>query len=192
MNKMLNYSEFFNKTAQLALNHQTSGLDQTEEQKEFTQLNYKRMERWNKTFHISDDTQKKLEAFSSKQKWYVITETWCGDSAQNLPIIAKIAEESQGKIDLKIMFRDENPEWMDKYLTNGTRSVPKLIAFDEQDNELFTWGPRPEEAMVITRHWQANKETISKEEFHVQLHGFYAKNKGIAVEREIVSLLSKG
>lgn len=192
MNKMLNYSEFFNETAQLALNHQTSGLDQTEEQKEFTQLNYKRMERWNKTFHISDETQKKLDAFSSKQKWYVITETWCGDSAQNLPIIAKIAEESQGKIDLKIMFRDENPEWMDKYLTNGTRSVPKLIAFDENNNELFTWGPRPEEAMVITRHWQANKATITKEEFHVQLHGFYAKNKGIAVEKEIVSELSNG
>ena len=192
MNDMLNYSEFFNETAKLAQNHQTSGLDQTEEQKEFTQLNYKRMERWNKTFHVSEETQKKLDTFPSIQKWYVITETWCGDSAQNLPVLAKIAEASNGKIDLKIMFRDENPEWMNKYLTNGTRSVPKLIAFDEQDNELFTWGPRPEEAMVITRHWQANKETISKEEFHVQLHGFYAKNKGIAVEKEIVSELSKG
>lgn len=191
MNEMLYYIDFFALTADLASKHETSGLDQTDEQKEFTQLNYKRMERWNKTFHISTETQNKLNALESKQKWFVITETWCGDSAQNLPIIAKIAEASQGKIELKIMFRDEHPEWMDRYLTNGTRSVPKLIAFDEQDNELFTWGPRPEEAMVITRNWQANKDTITKEEFHVQLHGFYAKNKGVAVENEIVSLLLK-
>jgi len=191
MNEMLYYSDFLTLTAELASKHETSGLDQTEEQKEFTQLNYKRMERWNKTFHVSEEALFKLNALSSKQKWFVITETWCGDSAQNLPIIAKIAEASQGKIELKIMFRDEHPEWMDKYLTNGTRSVPKLIAFDENENELFTWGPRPEEAIVITRHWQANKDTISKEEFHVQLHGFYAKNKGIAVENEIISLILK-
>lgn len=191
MNEMLYYSDFFALTAELASKHETSGLDQTDEQKDFTQLNYKRMERWNKTFHVSEEAQNKLNALSSKQKWFVITETWCGDSAQNLPIIAKIAEVSQGKIELKIMFRDEHPEWMDRYLTNGTRSVPKLIAFDEHDNELFTWGPRPEEAMVITRHWQANKDTISKEEFHVQLHGFYAKNKGVAVENEIISLILK-
>lgn len=188
---MLYYSDFFALTAELAAKHETSGLDQTEEQKDFTQLNYKRMERWNKTFHVSEDAQNKLKELNRKQKWFVITETWCGDSAQNLPIIAKIADATQGKIELKIMFRDEHPEWMDRYLTNGTRSVPKLIAFDEQDNELFTWGPRPEEAMLITRHWQANKDTISKEEFHVQLHGFYAKNKGVAVEREIISLMSK-
>ncbi len=191
MNEMLYYSNFFALTAELASKHETSGLDQTDEQKDYTQLNYKRMERWNKTFQVSEETQNKLNSLSGKQKWYVITETWCGDSAQNLPIIAKIADASLGKIELKIMFRDEHPEWMDRYLTNGTRSVPKLIAYDEQDSELFTWGPRPEEAMLITRNWQANKDTISKEEFHVQLHGFYAKNKGVAVEREIVSLLSK-
>lgn len=189
MNDMLNYPEFFEYTADLAAKHGTSGLDQTDEQKDFTQLNYKRMERWNKTFHVSADTQNILDSLTTKQKWYVITETWCGDSAQNLPVIAKIADASNGKIELKIMLRDEHPEWMDRYLTNGTRSVPKLIAFDENDNELFTWGSRPEEAMVITRHWQANKDTISKEEFHVQLHGFYAKNKGVAVEKELLSLI---
>lgn len=187
MNNLLDYNTFFNWTAELASKQETSGLDQTEEQKEFTQLNFKRMERWNKTFSLSEESISVIQKLSSPQKWYVITETWCGDSAQNLPIIAKIAEASNGKISLSIMLRDENPEWMNKYLTNGSRSVPKLIAFNNSGEELFTWGPRPEAAMEITRHWQANKDTISKEEFHLQLHGFYAKNKGVEVEREIIS-----
>lgn len=189
MHSMMNYSEFYNWTVDLASKHETSGLDQTEEQKDYTQLNHKRMERWNKTFQVSEEVQQILDNLTSPQTWYVITETWCGDSAQSLPIIAKFVEASKGKITLKIMLRDENPEWMNRYLTNGTKSVPKLIAFDEHDTELFNWGPRPEEAMEITRYWKANTDTIDKEQFHVLLHTFYAKNKGEAVQRELSGLI---
>jgi hypothetical protein len=189
MNTFSNYLDFFNWTVELAANKGTSGDDQTDEHKEFTQLNYKRMEKWNKIFHVSEEVKQILNSLTIKQHWYVITETWCGDSAQNLPIIAKIAEASAGKIQLTILMRDKNPEWMNRYLTNGAKSVPKLIAFDEQENELFTWGPRPEEGMVITRHWQANKDTITKEQFHLDLHTFYAFNKGLAVQSELAELL---
>jgi thioredoxin-like negative regulator of GroEL len=140
---------------------------------------------------VSEEVKQILNVLTSKQHWYVITETWCGDSAQNLPIIAKIVEASAGKIQLTILMRDKNPEWMNRYLTNGAKSVPKLIAFDEQENELFTWGPRPEEGMVISRHWQANKDTITKEQFHLDLHTFYAHNKGLAVQSEIAELLKR-
>lgn len=191
MNTFSNYLDFFNWTAELSANHQTSGDDQTEEHKEFTQLNYKRMEKWNKIFHVSDEMKNTLSSLKTKQHWVVITETWCGDSAQNLPILAKIAEASGGNIQLKILMRDKNPEWMNRYLTNGAKSVPKLIAFDEHENELFVWGPRPEAGMVITRHWQANKDSITKEQFHLDLHTFYAHNKGLAVQSEIVDLLKK-
>lgn len=185
----MNYNEFYAWTVELASKNETSGLDQTDEHKKYTQLNFKRMERWNKTFQISDETQAILNKLDRSQTWYVITETWCGDSAQILPIIAKFAEASNGKINLKIMLRDENPEWMSRYLTNGSKSIPKLIAFDEHDNELFNWGPRPEEAMEITRYWKANTDTIDKEQFHVLLHSFYAKNKGEAVQKELAKLI---
>lgn len=189
MHNMMNYNEFFAWTIELASKNETSGLDQTEEHKKYTQLNFKRMERWNKTFQLNTEALKALENLNSPQTWYVITETWCGDSAQILPIIAKFAEASKGKITLKIILRDENPEWMNRYLTNGSKSVPKLIAFNEHDTELFNWGPRPEEALEITRYWKANTDTIDKEQFHVLLHSFYAKNKGEAVQRELTRLI---
>jgi thiol-disulfide isomerase/thioredoxin len=185
------YPAFFQWTMELADRFETSGNDQTEEHKKYTQLNYKRMERWNKTFVISDEIKQAFAKLTKPQTWILITETWCGDSAQLLPGIAKIAEESEGLINLKIILRDENPEWINAYLTNGTKSIPKLIAFDQDNNELFTWGPRPQGAIEIQREWKANPETIDKEQFHVNLHTWYGKDKGQGLQHELSELLIK-
>jgi thiol-disulfide isomerase/thioredoxin len=183
------YAAFFQWTSELANKFETSGNDQTDEHKKYTQLNFKRMERWNKTFVLSEETLQNLENLTNTQTWVVITETWCGDSAQLLPGIAKIAEASNGKINLKIILRDENPEWIDAYLTNGTRSIPKLVAFNAQDDELFVWGPRPQGAIAIHTEWKANPETIDKEQFHVNLHTWYGKDKGNELQLELANLL---
>ncbi len=189
INHYYNYNAFFAWTSELAEKFQTSGVDQTEEQKKFTQLNYKRMERWNKTFQLTDSLAKVLSDLQRNQVWVVITETWCGDSAQLLPGIAHIAEASEGKIKLKIILRDDNPEWMNNYMTNGTKSIPKLISFDTDGNELFVWGPRPQGAIEILKEWKANPETINKEQFHVNLHTWYGKDKGQGLQSEIEHLL---
>ncbi len=189
INHYYNYNAFFAWTSELAEKFQTSGADQTEEQKKFTQLNYKRMERWNKTFQLTDSLAKVLSDLQKNQVWVVITETWCGDSAQLLPGIAHIAEASEGKIKLKIILRDDNPEWMNNYMTNGTKSIPKLISFDTDGNELFVWGPRPQGAIEILKEWKANPETINKEQFHVNLHTWYGKDKGQGLQSEIEHLL---
>lgn len=183
------YNAFFTWTAELAEKFETSGNDQTEEQKKYTQLNYKRMERWNKTFQLSESLKLVLNNLKVEQTWVLITETWCGDSAQLLPGIAHIAEASGGKIKLKIILRDENPDWINSYLTNGTKSVPKLISFDTNGKELFVWGPRPEGAVEILKEWKANPETISKEQFHVNLHTWYGKDKGLGLQTEIEKIL---
>ena len=78
----------------------------------------------------------------------MITESWCGDSAQNLPVIAKLAQLNSN-IDFKIVLRDSNLEFMDLHLTNTSRAIPKLVVFDENNNELFQWGPRPVEAQNL-------------------------------------------
>ncbi len=189
INHYYNYNAFFAWTSELAEKFQTSGADQTEEQKKFTQLNYKRMERWNKTFQLTDSLAKVLSDLQKNQVWVVVTETWCGDSAQLLPGIAHIAEASEGKIKLKIILRDDNPEWMNNYMTNGTKSIPKLISFDTDGNELFVWGPRPQGAIEILKEWKANPETINKEQFHVNLHTWYGKDKGQGLQSEIEHLL---
>ncbi len=184
------YDAFFQWTEELASKNETSGLDQTDDHKKFTQLNYKRMERWNKTFFLNEELSCVLKALKTKQTWILITETWCGDSAQLLPGIAKIAAASEGKITLKIILRDNNPDWINAYLTNGTKSVPKLISFDDNGTELFIWGPRPQGAIDILTHWKANLDTIDKEQFHVNLHTWYGKDKGAGLQQEFEKLLS--
>ncbi len=184
------YDAFYQWTGELASRNETSGNDQTDDHKKFTQLNYKRMERWNKTFFLNEELTSVLKVLKTRQTWILITETWCGDSAQLLPGIAKIAAASEGKITLKIILRDNNPEWINAYLTNGTKSVPKLISFDENENELFVWGPRPQGAIDILTHWKANLDTIDKEQFHVNLHTWYGKDKGAGLQQEFEKLLS--
>ncbi len=121
--------------------------------------------------------------------WIVLTEDWCGDSAQNLPYIAKFAALNKN-IDLRILLRDDNLDIMDLYLTNGkSRSIPKLIAIDSDGNELFVWGPRPAVIQDMVKAWQI--EGKSKEIWQHELHSFYAKNKGKHLEEEFIKLLSR-
>jgi thiol-disulfide isomerase/thioredoxin len=118
----------------------------------------------------------------------VLTEDWCGDSAQTLPFIACIAEENP-HILLKILLRDENPDIMDLYLTNGKRAVPKLVAFDESGEELFVWGPRPQPAAEVFREGIA--EGLPKKEVYPKLHLWYGRDRGKTVEKEFLGILER-
>ena len=117
----------------------------------------------------------------------MITESWCGDSAQNLPVIAKLAQLNSN-IDFKIVLRDSNLEFMDLHLTNTSRAIPKLVVFDEDNNELFQWGPRPVEAQNLFS--RLKNDGIEKSEINKELHLWYGRNRGKEVEREITELVS--
>ena len=155
---------------------------------EFRKLNLRRTLRLQKYFIPSDDLISVISSTQYSQTWLVLTESWCGDSAQNLPIIAKAASLNT-KINLRIVPRDENLELMDKYLTNGSRSIPKLIVFDNKNNELFKWGPRPAEAQNLFS--KLKNEGLDKSEINKQLHLWYGKNRGKEVEKELILLLKK-
>ncbi|MCA0972827.1 thioredoxin family protein [Halobacillus litoralis] len=74
----------------------------------------------------------------------ILTEDWCGDAMLNIPIYLRFAEASH--IQTHFLLRDENPELMDQYLTNGTaRSIPKIIFIAPNGEEIGTWGPRAPE-----------------------------------------------
>lgn len=151
-------------------------------------LNFQRMRRINKTYTPSDDLKELLANITEPQLWMVISEDWCGDSAQNIPYIAKMAEANPF-IDLRIIQRDSNIDIIDLYLTNGTRSIPIVAAFDKQGNELFKWGPRPAEGQALVN--KAKSEGASKDKFLEELHVWYAKNKGSAIEDEFKTLLQR-
>ena len=151
-------------------------------------INFQRTSRLNKTFIPDDETKDIFSQIETKQLWFVISESWCGDSAQNLPIIAKLASLSE-KINFKIVLRNSNLDFMDQYLTNGNRCIPKLIVFDENDNELFVWGPRPAEAQNIFTNLK--NEGVEKSEINKKLHLWYGRNRGREVEKEIAELMEK-
>lgn len=154
---------------------------------EYRKLNLARVNRVEKTYQPSEKIKEKVSNIN-KQIWLVITEDWCGDSAQNLPAIAKIASLSNN-IDLKIILRDQNLDLMDLYLTDGKRSIPKLIAFDENLNELFIWGPRPQNAQILFDNLK--DKGLAKEEIIKELHTWYAKDKCQSLENEFIELLKQ-
>ncbi len=188
---IFNYPYFIQWMDELVRNRRTSGPTQSESLLNFTALNLKRMQRIYKTTTISDDLQQALSDIESKQTWLVITEAWCGDSAQSLPILGKIAAESGGKVELSIMLRDENPEWIEKYRTNGSKSIPKLIIFDQSgSDDLFTWGPRPAQAQQLLLDWKISPNGRTWDDFEKELHTWYAHDKGVSIQQELNMILT--
>lgn len=154
---------------------------------EYSKLNVVRMNRLDKTTTIIPELEAKIHAITSPQTWLVLTEGWCGDAAQIIPVLQKITELNSN-IQLKCLLRDENLELMDKYLTNGTsRSIPKLIALDEDNNELFSWGPRPAALQELYYHMKAN--AMSNDVIKEEIHKWYAKDKTVSIQKDMVALL---
>jgi hypothetical protein len=118
----------------------------------------------------------------------VLTEPWCGDSAQCVPCLEKLAG-SHPSIEIRFLLRDDNLEIMDRYLTDGKRGIPKLVAFDAQGTELYRWGPRPAEAQVVMD--AALAEGLDKPARLEKLHLFYGRNRGRALDAEMVAVLGR-
>ncbi len=118
----------------------------------------------------------------AKLKLLVIAEDWCGDASNTVPIIARLADLGPG-LELRVLLRDANPEVMDQYLTNGARSIPIVIALDEQFHEIGHWGPRPTELQAWV---MANRGTTPKEELYPQVRKWYARDHGETTLREVL------
>ncbi|MFC5269153.1 thioredoxin family protein [Adhaeribacter terreus] len=166
------------------------GMCATPELLDYTKLNLQRMKRLDKTVGLGTEVTNALEKLTRKLNWVVISEGWCGDAAQNVPVIAKIAETSNGKINLEFVLRDQNLELMDLYLTNGGRSIPKLICLDaERQQELGIWGPRPAAAQEL--FLRLKQEGVPKEEFIAAVHNWYTADKTQSLQQELAQLLEQ-
>jgi len=189
LEKGMSYEEYVVATIDEIEN--TNSSDLSEEKLKgfnFKSLNLKRSSRITGTYEINAELKNILEKVTEPQLWMIITENWCGDSAQNLPYITAFTRENS-LISLKILLRDSNPDIMDQYLTNGTRSIPKLIAFNKGGEELFRWGPRPQAAVKLINQWK--EEGLQKQEWMEKLHLWYSRNKGSEIEKEFVELIKK-
>lgn len=75
-------------------------------------------------------------------KVIAIAEDWCADVIANLPILARLAEDS-GKLDVRIVARDSS-DLIDSYLRRGFRSIPVFIFLDHDYQEVGVFHERPD------------------------------------------------
>jgi hypothetical protein len=155
----------------------------------YVKLNASRLKRWYKIGKLNTELVALINKIEHPQHWLLITEPWCGDAAHAQAFIAKLADVNP-RISLVVQNRDAPASEIDNYLTNGGRSIPKLIVRDANGNDLFTWGPRPKEAQNIHLR-QMNDENMSKEEKKIELQNWYNKDKGESTQEELLELLKK-
>jgi UDP:flavonoid glycosyltransferase YjiC (YdhE family) len=187
--KGLNYPEYQELAKKLLSENKTSGNNQSQEMVDFSKLNIHRVERILKKGSISLETQAAIQAIDSPSYILAISEFWCGDAAQNLPWIYLMVKDNPA-IQFRIVFRDENPELMDAFLTNGSKSIPKVILLNAEREVCGTWGPRPSTAQNLILE---NKMTnaLTKDDLHKKLHLWYAQNEGQEIQSEFCSLLER-
>lgn len=188
--RTFSYNEYQELIKELADKGLTSGPEQSEKFTHFTKLNFQRLKRVYKTLHLSEETVETARNVQSEMLWVAIVESWCGDVPQSLPFMEAISQISD-KINFRIILRDENPEIMDKFLTNGTRSIPKLICFDPKTYEVAgTWGPRPEGALALVKTLLKDPE-VTADMRKEAIQRWYLQNRGEQIQSELGSLIGE-
>lgn len=188
LDKSFSYEEYRNLLTNLLKVGKTTGNDQSEAMIHYAELNEARLHRLDKTMQVTDEAQLKLEQLTKEYLWLVITEGWCGDAAQILPVINKMALVSD-TIELRIILRDDNEEVMNMFLTNGTKSIPKLIIIDKESGEVINhFGPRPQEAKQLILDYKAEHGVVD-ETAKIELQKWYLHDKGVSTQNEIMELM---
>jgi len=191
IDQSLNYSEYRDLIDGLLKSGKTTGENHSESMLHYTKMNVHRMKRHDKRTELRPDVIEKFEKVERKMIWLVLTEAWCGDAAQSVPIINKLAEAS-GKIELRLILRDQNLDLMDQFLYNGkSRSIPKLICIDAETLEVLGhWGPRPQEAQEMYDTLRGSSD-LAYQEVAEYLHKWYADDKGTEVQQEFYYLIDE-
>lgn len=190
INHTYSYEDYKKLVINFAEESKTSG-EQSEERIAATSINAQRIKRIDKQCVINEDLQVLVSKITARQHWLIITESWCGDGAQCIPVIAKIAALNNN-IKLELVFRDEHLDLIDCFLTNGSRSIPKLICKDESTDEInFIWGPRPKTIQDKVLELKKNNPAITHDELVKNIHLWYAHDKTQSIQLEFMDLLNK-
>ncbi len=186
----ISYPEYRLLVEKLAQEGKTTGPEQKETLIDYTILNDRRMRRWDKTLKFDATTMETVTGYDKKITWLVLTESWCGDASPSLPVMHKMAELNPN-ITLKIVLRDMQTALMNRFLTKGAMSIPKLIMIDDATHEVIgEWGPRSTAATNLVEAYKAEHGILSPE-FKQELQIWYNKDKGQNVAKDLTGLLLK-
>lgn len=188
LNKSQSYKDYRKLVEQLADNELTTGSEKTEALVNYTKLNDRRMKRWDKTIKTPKEIIERVKNYSKNVTWLVLTESWCGDAAHLMPVMNKFAEFNDN-IAFRVVLRDENEALMAQFLTDGTQSIPKLVAIDNATEEVIgSFGPRPSEATDLVNIFKGKHGKLTPE-FKEDLQHWYNKDKGQSTIADLLELL---
>lgn len=122
-------------------------------------------------------------------RWHLLalSEDWCGDAVNALPVVARWAE-ALPHVEFRVLSRDENPDLMDAHLTGGrSRSIPVVMVLDEDFREVGWWGPRPTELQA----WVLGEgKALDSDSRYREVRRWYARDKGCAILQEILRIVT--
>lgn len=189
LKRSMSYDEYMDLMEKLKEDKASTAPEQSELLTNYTSLNHRRMMRWDKKLSVGASQQEIIKQFDKAVIWLVITESWCGDAAHIMPVINKVASLNDN-IDLRVVLRDQNLELMDLFLTEGSRSIPKMIVLDAQTKQvLASYGPRPSVVMQMVKDYKSQYGVLTPE-FKEDLQLWYNKDKGQSTVKDLVGLLS--
>lgn len=185
------YDQYRELIDKLMAEKKTTGENHSEAMLHYTKMNTFRMKRLDKTTELLPELEERLKQLERPMIWLVLTEAWCGDAAQIIPVLQKMADQTEN-IDLKLILRDQNLDIMDEFLTHGrSRSIPKLIVLDANSHDVLgDWGPRPFEAQEMYDDWRLN-DGEDYREISETLHKWYADDKTESTQKELLPLIDR-
>lgn len=158
-----------------------------DEYQEYYELGLQRLNRTIKSFKIDEEQTEKLKATGFQGKILIISEPWCGDASATVPAVSRFF--TAAGIEVKIFLRDNDLSLIDRFQTNGTQSIPKILLLNEDFSVKADWGPRPKFGNELLKKFKENPETYPREVFYNDLQVYYSKNRGKDSIEEVISLL---
>lgn len=183
----IDYASYRTLVQDLFESGKTTGEDHSEGMLQYTKLNIQRMNRVDKTVQLTAELKQKLEQLQQAYKFLIITEGWCGDAAQLVPVFNALTQNST-KLEMKLVLRDQHLDLIDAHLTNGGRAIPVVLVLDAEGNFIKKWGPRPVVLQLLLADWKA--ENPDMQVVSEKLHSWYAKDKTQTTQAEILDLLT--
>jgi hypothetical protein len=135
---------------------------------------------------VPEEFVRRVAALGEAWHLLVLSEDWCGDAVNLVPLVARLAEACPNILDLRLFPRDQNLDLMDAHLTGRSRSIPVVILLDEQYAECGWWGPRPAEL----QQWVLGPgQELPKDERYRETRRWYARDGGRSTLEEITRIL---
>lgn len=183
----VSYDEYESIHQQLVADEKTTGGHTEELYIRFTKLNLSRTKRVLKKTEVTEEVITTLQNLKKKETWLVITEPWCGDASQSVPVFYKLSQLNKN-IDFRLVNRDEHPELMSHFLTDGGTAIPILVFINPETNEVKGhWGPRPEKAQQMMRDYKSLEVKPPLEEMMENMQKWYNNDKTSSTQHEVIS-----